>query len=171
MRRAHLIMEFKNCYLKWYENCGLKSIVDKTKKYVWYHGLNNMFQCSKNIKMCLVCVCLILKKADTCTKYQFFNSRERIHHIFPLLLCVCSFFPSLLWEQKMKHTLLISIDTAPWSMTRLHVSRVSSPPSALQDLTTNPAFVTVDPSLQDPGSNLTFTLLGNGCRRRFWMGQ
>ena len=41
--------------------------------------------------MCLVCVCLILKKANTCTKYQFFNSRERIHLIFPFLLYVCSF--------------------------------------------------------------------------------
>ena len=50
-----------------------------------------MFQCSKNIKLCLVCVCLILKKADTCTKYQFFNSGERIHLIVLLLLCVCSF--------------------------------------------------------------------------------
>ena len=43
-------MEFKNCCLKRYENCGLKSIVEKrvfsvytTKKCVWYHGLNNMF--------------------------------------------------------------------------------------------------------------------------------
>ena len=66
MSRARLVIEFKNFCLKRCENCGLKSVVEKrvfsfykTKKYVWYHGLNNMFQCSKNIKMCLVCVCLI----------------------------------------------------------------------------------------------------------------
>ena len=96
--RACLVMEFKNYCLKWCENCDLKSVVEKCvfsvyklTKCVWYHGLNNMFQCSKNIKLCLVCVCLILKKADTCTKYQFFNSGERIHLIVLLLLCVCSF--------------------------------------------------------------------------------
>ena len=67
-------MDFKNCCLKICENCGLKSVVEirvfsvYKKKCVWYHGLNNMFQCSKNINMCLVCVCSIFKKVDTCTK-------------------------------------------------------------------------------------------------------
>ena len=63
--RARLVIEFKNCYLKRCENCGLKSVVEKRillfikqKKCVWYHSLNNMFQCSKNINMCLVCVCV-----------------------------------------------------------------------------------------------------------------
>ena len=59
-----LVIVFKNCYLKRYENCclksckncGLKSVVErifsvnKTKKCVWYHSLNNIFQCSKNVK-------------------------------------------------------------------------------------------------------------------------
>ena len=73
--RAHLVIEFKNCYLKRCENCGLKSVIEicvfsvyKTKKYVWYHGLNDMFQCLKNINMCLVYMCWILKKADQSTK-------------------------------------------------------------------------------------------------------
>ena len=51
---ACLVIEFKICYLKRCENCSLKSDVEicvfsvyKTKKCVWYHGLNNMFQCSK----------------------------------------------------------------------------------------------------------------------------
>ena len=55
--RARLVIEFKNCCLKRCENCSLKSVVEKrvfsvykTKKCVWYHSLNNMFQCSKNIK-------------------------------------------------------------------------------------------------------------------------
>ena len=68
-------MEFKNCCLKRCENCSLKSIVEKrvfsvykTKKYVWYHGLNDMFQCLKNINMCLIYMCWILKKADQSTK-------------------------------------------------------------------------------------------------------
>ena len=63
IHRACLVIEFKNCCLKRCENYSLKSVVEirvfsvyKTKKYVWYHSLNNMFQCSKNIKMCLVCV-------------------------------------------------------------------------------------------------------------------
>ena len=65
---AHLVIEFKNCCLKRCENCGLKNVVEKrvfsvykTKKCVWYHGLINMFQCSKNINMFLVCVCRIIK--------------------------------------------------------------------------------------------------------------
>ena len=68
-------MEFKNCCLKRCKKCGLKSVVEKrdfsvykTKKCVWYHGLNNMFQCSKNINMCLVYVCWIVKKTDQSTK-------------------------------------------------------------------------------------------------------
>ena len=80
MSRARLVIEFKNFCLKRCENCGLKSVVEKNvlvfikpkKKIVWYHGLNNMFQCSKNINMCLVCVCLIFKKADTLCKINFF---------------------------------------------------------------------------------------------------
>ena len=55
--RAHLVIVFKICCLKRCENCGLKSVVEKCvfsvnkkKKSVWYHGLNKIFQCSKNIK-------------------------------------------------------------------------------------------------------------------------
>ena len=51
---ARLVIELKNCYLKGCENCSLESVVEihvfsfyKTKKCVWYHGLNNIFQCSK----------------------------------------------------------------------------------------------------------------------------
>ena len=54
---ARLVIVFKNCCLKRCENYGLKSVVEKhifsvnkIKKCVWYHGLNNIFQCSKNIK-------------------------------------------------------------------------------------------------------------------------
>ena len=72
---ARLVIEFKNCCLKRCENCGLKNVVEKrvfsvnkTKKCVWYHGLNNIFQCSKNINMCLVCVCRIVKKVDQSMK-------------------------------------------------------------------------------------------------------
>ena len=49
---GRLVIEFKNCCLKKCENCDLKSIVEirvfsvyKTEKCVWYHGLNNTFQC------------------------------------------------------------------------------------------------------------------------------
>ena len=54
--RARLAVVFKNCCLKSCKNCGLKSVVErifsvnKTKKCVWYHSLNNIFQCSKNVK-------------------------------------------------------------------------------------------------------------------------
>ena len=55
--RVRLVMEFKNCYLKICENCSLKSIIEKrvingykTKKCVWYHGLNNMFLVFKKHK-------------------------------------------------------------------------------------------------------------------------
>ena len=55
--RARLVIVFKNCYLKRCENYGLKNVVkkrifsvNKTKKCVWYHDLNNIFQYSKNIK-------------------------------------------------------------------------------------------------------------------------
>ena len=44
----------------------------------------------------------------------------------------------------------------------LHVRWISSPLSAFHDPTRDRAFVAADPSLQDPGSNLTFTLLVNG---------
>ena len=54
---ARLTVVFKNCCLKSCKNCGLKSVVEqcvfsvnKTKKCVWYHSLNNIFQCSKNVK-------------------------------------------------------------------------------------------------------------------------
>ena len=55
---ACLVIVFKNCYLKRYENCCLKSVVEQRvfsvnktkKKCVWYHSLNNIFQCSKNVK-------------------------------------------------------------------------------------------------------------------------
>ena len=56
-RVARLAVVFKNCCLKSGKNCGLKSVVEqrvfsvnKTKKCVWYHSLNNIFQCSKNVK-------------------------------------------------------------------------------------------------------------------------
>ena len=59
--RVRLVIEFKNCCLKRCKNYSLKNVVEirvfsvyKTKKCVWYHNLNKMFQCSKNIKMCLV---------------------------------------------------------------------------------------------------------------------
>ena len=55
--RARLVIVFKNCCLKRCENYGLKSVVEqrvfsvnKTKKCVWYHSLNNIFQYSKNVK-------------------------------------------------------------------------------------------------------------------------
>ena len=55
--KGRLVIVFKNCCLKKCENCDLKSVVEqhvfsvnKTKKCVWYHGLNNIFQCSKNVK-------------------------------------------------------------------------------------------------------------------------
>ena len=51
---ACLVIEFKNFCLKRCGNCSLKSVVKihvfsvyRTKKCVWYHVLNNMFQCSK----------------------------------------------------------------------------------------------------------------------------
>ena len=51
---AHLVIVFKNCCLKRCENYGLKSVVEKcvfsvnkTKKCVWYHGLNNIFSVQK----------------------------------------------------------------------------------------------------------------------------
>ena len=54
---ARLAVVFKNCCLKSCENCSLKSVIEqrvfsvnKTKKCVWYHSLNNIFQCSKNAK-------------------------------------------------------------------------------------------------------------------------
>ena len=65
MLGACLVIKFKNYYLKRCENCDLKSVVEKyvlvsikknKKKSVWDHGLNNIFQCLKNINMCLVCV-------------------------------------------------------------------------------------------------------------------
>ena len=49
---ALLVIEIKNYCLKRCENCSLKSVIEKrvfsvykTKKCVWYHGLNNVFQC------------------------------------------------------------------------------------------------------------------------------
>ena len=54
VKQTRLVIEFKNGCLKRCENCSLKSVIEiyvfsfyKTKKCVWYHGLNNMFQCSK----------------------------------------------------------------------------------------------------------------------------
>ena len=55
---ARLVMEFKNCCLKRYENCGLKSVVEKRVFSVQKHV--SVFL---NTEMCLVCVCLILKKS------------------------------------------------------------------------------------------------------------
>ena len=66
--------------LKRCENCGLKSVVEKhvfsvskKKKCVWYHGLNNIFQCSKNIKYVFgMCVLNDKKKLTNVLKYHFF---------------------------------------------------------------------------------------------------
>ena len=66
--RVRLVVDSKHCCLKWCENCVLKNVVEirvfsvhktKRKKSFLYHGLNNMFQYSKNINMCLVYVCCI----------------------------------------------------------------------------------------------------------------
>ena len=72
-------MEFKNCCLKRFENCSLKSIVEKrvfngykTKKCVWYHGLNNMFLVFKKHKMCLVRVFDLKQKLTPLTKINIF---------------------------------------------------------------------------------------------------
>ena len=77
--RAHLVIVFKNCCLKRCENCGLKSVVEKhvfsvskKKKCVWYHGLNNIFQCSKNIKYVFGMYVWMIKKANQRTKIIFF---------------------------------------------------------------------------------------------------
>ena len=63
MFRARLAVVFKNCCLKSCENCGLKSVIEqrvfsvnKTKKCVRYHSLNNIFWCSKNVKLFGMCV-------------------------------------------------------------------------------------------------------------------
>ena len=50
----------------------------------------------------------------------------------------------------------------------LHGRRISSPPSTFQDPARDRAFVAANPSLQDPGSNLTFTLLVNGFFSKEW---
>ena len=62
--RARLVIVFKNCCLKRCENYGLKSIVEqrvfsvnKTKKCVWYHSLNNIFQYSKKCKIYVWYIC------------------------------------------------------------------------------------------------------------------
>ena len=73
--RACLVIVFKNCCLKRCENYSLKSVVEKhvfsvrkkKKKSVSYHGLNNIFQCSKNIKYVFSMCVLNDKKADQCT--------------------------------------------------------------------------------------------------------
>ena len=72
---GRLVIVFKNCCLKICENCGLKSVVgkrifsvNKTKKCIWYHGLNYIFQCSKNIKYVFGMCVLNDKKADQSTK-------------------------------------------------------------------------------------------------------
>ena len=66
---------FQKCCLKRCENYGLKSVVEKrvfsvnqTKKCVSYHGLNNIFQCSKNIKYVFGMCVLDIKKTDQSTK-------------------------------------------------------------------------------------------------------
>ena len=127
-----------------------------------------------NIETCLVCVCLILKKkTDTCTKYQFFNSRERIHLIPVAPLCLFLLVPSfflLFFESRKRNPRSSSPSTQPldpwlgfmFLRSPLHLQHSKTQQRII-------SYVTVDPSLQDPGSNMTFTLLGNGFLSRDWV--
>ena len=103
------------------------------------------------------------KKLTKVRNNIFLIRRENIH-IFPMH---SPLFPSLslLFPESRKpnpRIVLISIDALEENTAGLQVPRISSPLSTLQDPATNWAFVAADPSLQDPGSNLTFTLLVNG---------
>ena len=91
--RVRLFMEFKNCCLKRCENCSLKSIVEKrvfngykTKKCVWYHGLNNMFLVFKKHKNVFGTCVWFKTKADTFDQNKlFFNSKNIF--LMPARLC------------------------------------------------------------------------------------
>ena len=137
----------------WFKKCCWNTFfsVHKTnkKKYVWYHGLNDMFQCSKNINMCLVCVSLIFKKADTLYKIKFFIWREKksILYCCPFLLTSVPSFSLLFLESRKPNPHCRSLHLH-WrnrrSTTRLHVPWISSPLLALQDLAMNQDFLVAE---------------------------
>ena len=91
--RVRLVMKFKNYCLKKCENCSLKSIVEKrvfngykTKKCVWYHGLNNMFLVFKKHKNVFGTCVWFKTKADTFDQNKlFFNSKNIF--LMPAGLC------------------------------------------------------------------------------------
>ena len=110
--------------------------------------------------MCLVHVFIFVKKSWAKYEITLFKSGERIFSFVAHLLPSLSFlFPESRKPNPRSPHLHRRLRT---STVGLHAPRISSPLSVFQDPVTNRAFVTADPSLQDLGSNLTFTLLVNG---------
>ena len=116
--------------------------------------------------MCLVHVFIFVKKSWAKYEITLFKSGERIFSFVAHLLPSLSFlFPKSRKPNPRSPHLHRRLRT---STVGLHTPRISSPLSVFQDPVTNRAFVAADPSLQDPGSNLTFTLLVNGFLSKEW---
>ena len=117
--------------------------------------------------MCLVHVFIFVKKSWAKYEITLFKSGKRIFsfvaHLFPSLSFL---FPESRKPNPRSPHLHRRLRT---STVGLHAPRISSPLSAFQDPVTNQAFVAADPSLQDSGSNLTFTLLVNGFLSKEWI--
>ena len=132
--------------------------MNKTKKCVWYHGLNNIFQCSKNIKYVFGMCVLDDKKNWPKYEITFFLSGERTS-IYSRCSSLSFFIPSLPWEQKTKPTFSPHLHRHQRRSTaRLHVPWISSPLSALQDLATNRASIAAESLTHHPKIQVQISL-------------
>ena len=121
--------------------------------------------------MCLVCVFLMIKKADNVLNNNFLIRFLSLLYSFSSVFIPFSSVFSLPSEQKTKKP----NSRRPhlhWrqrrSTARLRGRRISSPPSTFEDPARDRAFLAADPSLQDPGLNLTFTFFVNGFWSKEW---
>ena len=104
---------FKKCCWK---TCFLVFI---KKKCVWYHSLNNVFQCSKNIKNVFGTCVYFCKKSWTYVRIFFFLNLDRELPVYPFVAHISSsltYIPSIPSAENQTPALLISIDTSehPW---------------------------------------------------------
>ena len=115
--------------------------------------------------MCLVRVFIFVRKFEHMYEFFFFffNLDRELHiSLHCSYLFITTLYPFYSLSRKPNPCTPHLHRRLRTSTVGLHSHRISSPPSTFQDPARDRAFVAADPSLQDPGSNLTFTLLVNG---------
>ena len=144
--------------------------IKKKKKSVWYHSLNNVFQHSKSKKNVFSTCVYFCKKSWSYVRKKFYLIWTE-NSLYPFVAHISSslpYIPSIPSAENQTPTLQNLHQHLRTSMVELHGRRISSPSSAFKDPARDRAFVAANPSLQDSGSNLTFTFFVNGFWSKEW---